>query len=65
LPAGKLSGLKEAWRILKGIEGIRFITFTERDVARHRLVQEIIAAYEKNEAQSETNAQDHTDKSPG
>jgi phosphate starvation-inducible protein PhoH and related proteins len=62
LPAGKPSGLKEAWRILKGIEGIRFITFTERDVARHRLVQDIIAAYERNEAQSGTNAQDHTDK---
>ena len=49
LPAGKPSGLKEAWRILKGVEGIRFVTFTERDVARHRLVQEIIAAYERNE----------------
>jgi len=51
LPAGKPSGLKEAWRILKGVEGIKFITFTERDVARHRLVQEIIAAYEKDEGQ--------------
>jgi len=50
LPAGKPSGLKEAWRILKGIDGIRFITFTERDVARHRLVQEIISAYEKDQA---------------
>jgi len=62
LPAGKLSDLKEAWRILKGIEGIRFITFTERDVARHRLVQEIIAAYEENEAQGGTSAQGHADK---
>ncbi|HWP58683.1 MAG TPA: PhoH family protein [Candidatus Acidoferrales bacterium] len=51
LPAGKPSGLKEAWRILNGIEGIKFITFTERDVARHRLVQDIIAAYERDEAQ--------------
>lgn len=50
LPAGKPSGLKEAWRILKGIDGIRFITFTERDVARHRLVQEIISAYERDQA---------------
>lgn len=50
LPAGKPSGLKEAWRILKGIEGIKFVTFTERDVARHRLVQDIIAAYERDEA---------------
>ncbi len=52
LPAGKPSGLKEAWRILKEVEGIRFITFTERDVARHRLVQEIITAYERNEMKS-------------
>ena len=52
LPAGKPSGLKEAWRILKGVEGIKFITFTERDVARHRLVQDIIAAYERNDTQT-------------
>lgn len=51
LPAGKPSGLKEAWRILKGVEGIKFITFTERDVARHRLVQDIITAYERHELQ--------------
>ena len=49
LPAGKPSGLKEAWRILSGVEGIKFVTFTERDVARHRLVQEIITAYERDE----------------
>ncbi|HTM09958.1 MAG TPA: PhoH family protein [Verrucomicrobiae bacterium] len=48
LPAGKPSGLKEAWRILNDVEGIRFVTFTERDVARHRLVQDIIAAYERD-----------------
>jgi phosphate starvation-inducible PhoH-like protein len=49
LPAGKPSGLKEAWRILMDVEGISFVTFTERDVARHRLVQEIIAAYERDD----------------
>ena len=48
LPAGRLSGLKEAWRILRGVEGIRFVAFTEKDVARHRLVQDIIAAYERD-----------------
>ena len=48
LPAGRLSGLKEAWRILQGVEGIRFATFTEKDVARHRLVQDIITAYERD-----------------
>ena len=53
LPAGRLSGLKEAWRILRGVEGIRFITFTEKDVARHRLVQDIITAYERDTLQDE------------
>jgi phosphate starvation-inducible PhoH-like protein len=45
LPPGKQSGLKEAQMLLQEIEGIRFITFTERDVVRHPLVQEIISAY--------------------
>ncbi len=62
LPAGKPSGLKEGWRILKGIEGIRFITFTERDVARHRLVQEIIAAYERGETQTSVSDRNNSDK---
>lgn len=49
LPSGKASGLKEAQVILAGIEGIRFCTFTERDVVRHRLVQDIITAYDRFE----------------
>jgi phosphate starvation-inducible protein PhoH and related proteins len=49
LPAGRASGLKEAQLILAGIEGIRFCTFTERDVVRHRLVQDIISAYDRFE----------------
>jgi len=49
LPAGKASGLKEAQGILRGIPGIRFIMFTERDVVRHPLVQEIITAYDRAE----------------
>jgi phosphate starvation-inducible PhoH-like protein len=47
LPAGKASGLREAQNILRGIDGIRIVTFTERDVVRHPLVQEIISAYER------------------
>jgi phosphate starvation-inducible PhoH-like protein len=47
LPAGKSSGLKQAVAILKDIRGIRFITFNEKDVVRHRLVQDIITAYER------------------
>ncbi len=49
LPAGKLSGLKEARGILRNIPGIRFVDFTERDVVRHPLVQEIITAYDRAE----------------
>jgi phosphate starvation-inducible PhoH-like protein len=50
LPAGKSSGLKHAVRILGGIAGIRFIYFNEKDVVRHRLVQDIITAYERASA---------------
>lgn len=46
LPDGKTSGLVEAKKILQDIEGIKFIYFSEKDVVRHRLVQEIIKAYE-------------------
>ncbi len=49
LPSDKISGLVEVQEILKGIEGIAFRYFTEEDVVRHRLVQEIVAAYEKAE----------------
>ena len=47
LPAGKASGLKEAQAVLAGIEGIQFVLFTERDVVRHPLVQQIITAYDR------------------
>lgn len=49
LPFGKKSGLAAAVKILDGINGIGIHHFTERDVVRHRLVQEIILAYEKYE----------------
>ncbi len=50
LPNGRGSGLVEVQKIVDGIEGIRFVYFTNRDVVRHKLVQEIIKAYEKYEA---------------
>jgi phosphate starvation-inducible PhoH-like protein len=46
LPTGRLSGLIEVQRILKGIEGIRFAYLGEEDVVRHELVQQIVRAYE-------------------
>jgi len=46
LPEGTRSGLVEAREILQDIEGIAFVMFTEQDVVRHPLVQDIIKAYE-------------------
>ncbi len=46
LPAHKLSGLVEAKEILAEIDGIEFVFFSQRDVVRHKLVQNIIMAYE-------------------
>jgi phosphate starvation-inducible PhoH-like protein len=46
LPPGRVSGLVEAMRVVGGIEGIAFVHFDERDVVRHRLVQQIVKAYE-------------------
>jgi phosphate starvation-inducible PhoH-like protein len=45
LPAGRESGLKQAVRILEGVEGISFVHFEARDVVRHPLVQKIVSAY--------------------
>jgi len=47
LPDARKSGLVEAMKILKGIDDIDIHRFTEKDVVRHRLVQDIIKAYEK------------------
>ena len=49
LPSGCRSGLKECVRILKNVKDIAHVAFSEKDVVRHKLVQEIIKAYEKNE----------------
>jgi len=51
LPNGRRSGLIDALDVLKGVEGISFVQFDERDVVRHTLVQRIVRAYERyNEA---------------
>jgi len=49
LPAEKPSGLIEAKNILQEVKGIKLVFFSKADVVRHRLVQEIIEAYEKVE----------------
>ena len=45
LPSGKVSGLIEALNVVRQIDGIAFIHFDERDVVRHKLVQQIVKAY--------------------
>jgi phosphate starvation-inducible protein PhoH and related proteins len=53
LPDKKSSGLVEIQTVLKGIKGIQFVYFNGSDIVRHPLVQKIIKAYEKKEANSE------------
>jgi len=55
LPSDKPSGLIEIQDVLEGIPGIQFSYFTEKDVIRHRLVQEIIKAYDRFEGKKEKN----------
>ncbi len=49
LPDGKRSGLVDAVKILKNVDDISTVRFSEKDVVRHKLVMDIIKAYEKNE----------------
>jgi len=46
LPSGRTSGLVEAMKVVGNIEGISFVRFDDRDVVRHKLVQQIVKAYE-------------------
>lgn len=49
LPEGKRSGLVDAMKVLKNVKDVCTVRFTEKDVVRHKLVQDIVKAYEKNE----------------
>jgi phosphate starvation-inducible protein PhoH and related proteins len=50
LPATKLSGLRHAAEVLKDVEGVAFTWFTAKDVVRHPLVQRIVEAYQRHQA---------------
>ena len=50
LPNGTRSGLIETVEILTDVDGLKFVYFTDKDVIRHRLVQDIIKAYERAES---------------
>lgn len=56
LPQKAVSGLVEVRAILKNIRGIEFVFFSETDVVRHKLVKDIIKAYEKKEKRRDTKA---------
>jgi phosphate starvation-inducible PhoH-like protein len=47
LPKGQTSGLKESLKVLNGIEGIGVVKLTKKDIVRHRLVTQIVNAYEE------------------
>jgi phosphate starvation-inducible PhoH-like protein len=49
LPTDRTSGLVEIQEILANIDGISFVYFSDKDVVRHRLVQEIVKAYDRHE----------------
>ena len=55
LPVGVTSGLRDAWHRLKGIRGVSFVTLSESDIVRHRLVREIVSRYDSRRvAKSQT-----------
>lgn len=58
LPRGQRSGLKEAERVLQGIEEIEFVYFTDKDVVRHKLVQLIVRAYESQTSNGDSRRDD-------
>ena len=53
LPRGQRSGLREAERVLQGIDEIGFVHFNDKDVVRHKLVQMIVKAYERESKNDE------------
>ena len=55
LGVGKVSGLQQSINVLKDVEAIQMIHFSHKDVVRHRLVMEIIKAYEKWDSKKEKN----------
>ncbi len=54
LPHGQQSGLREAFKILKGVDGIAFVEMSEKDIVRHKLVTRIVHAYERADANKQS-----------
>lgn len=55
LPSSQISGLIQAMSILKDVKGISFIELTKKDIVRHKLVTQIVEAYERFEKESDQN----------
>jgi phosphate starvation-inducible PhoH-like protein len=58
LPAGRASGLLEVQKVLRAVEGIAFCSFSEVDVVRHPLVQEVVRAYDAFDAERKARAEE-------
>ena len=63
LPANEVSGIKEATGLLQGVRGIGFVHLTQADIIRHRLVQDIVDAYEAQQRASSPMALDAQEQS--
>ncbi len=64
LPRRSDSGLIQAMRILKGIEDISMVKFDEKDIVRHKLVRDIVNAYEKDQLEREARREERKKESP-
>ena len=66
LPSSQTSGLVQALKILKGVKGISFVELNKKDIVRHKLVTQIVEAYEKfdkeTKAERERHKTEQTDK---
>jgi phosphate starvation-inducible PhoH-like protein len=59
LPPHTRSGLNDALRRLESIEGVRIVKLTKADIVRHRLVQDIVRAYEETPEKPRRRAEHH------
>ena len=59
LPSSQKSGLVQALHILKGVKGISFIELNKKDIVRHKLVTQIVEAYEKYEEKQKSEIINH------
>jgi phosphate starvation-inducible PhoH-like protein len=63
LPTGRGSGLIEVQKVLNGVEGVAFCKFSEIDVVRHPLVQEVVRAYDAYDVERKARAATRNDRS--